>query len=161
MFHKVDWFSLFIIISYYCPVRFHWHLAGHLLALRRACRATLSNICIGSGVDIELKQTFQKFRRVSTRFRVVQVKYKTSRFQYRRPLTAHRERSSDTSATSGDLCNITHSGGRTLRFRSEAFRKVHHKHQIPPLWLSFPAMHPLQLQYTFLSTDEASFNHRL
>ena len=160
MFHMVDWFSLYI--SYI--LRISLALGRSLLVNydgRRACRATLSCICIESGVDIESKQTFQKLEKSETRFRVVQVKYKTSRFQYRRPLTAHRERSSDTSATSGDLCNITHSGGRTLRFRSEAFRKVHHKHQIPPLWLSFPAMHPLQLQYTFLSTDEASFNHRL
>ena len=157
MFHMVDWFSLYI--SYI--VRISLALGRSLLVNYDGRRATLSCICIESGVDIESKQTFQKLEKSETRFRVVQVKYKTSRFQYRRPLTAHREGSSDTSAASGDLCNITHSGGRTLRHKSEAFRKVHYKHQFPPQWLSFPVMHPLQLQYTFLSTDEASFNHRL
>ena len=97
MFHMVDWFSLYI--SYI--VRISLALGRSLLVnydRRRACRATLSCICIESGVDIESKQTFQKLEKSETRFRVVQVKYKTSRFQYRRPLTAHRERSSETSA---------------------------------------------------------------
>ena len=42
---------------------------------RRACRATLSSICIESEVDIELKHRAES----ETRFRVVQVEYKTSR----------------------------------------------------------------------------------
>ena len=71
MFHMVDWFSLYI--SYI--VRISLALGRSLLVnydRRRACRATLSCICIESGVDIESKQTFQKLEKSETRFRVVQ-----------------------------------------------------------------------------------------
>ena len=72
MFHMVDWFSLYI--SYI--VRISLALGRSLLVNydgRRACRATLSSICIESEVDIELKHRAES----ETRFRVVQVEYKT------------------------------------------------------------------------------------
>ena len=55
----------------------------------------------------------------------------------------------------GSISWATHSGDQTLRGRSETFRGVNNRHQIPPLCPSIPNIAPLQLQCTF-STNEAS-----